>query len=189
MVSIRIETEKGGEAPSGQVGEICLQGPNTAVSYWRRDDETKATFVNGWVHTGDLGWLGEHGLLTVTGRAKDMIRSGDENVYAAEVERVLALHPSIVESAVIGVPDPKFGEAVGAVIVLRAGSTLTPTEVIEHCRTHLASYKKPRYIAFVDDLPRNATAKVLKQSLRAMVTEGGLKLVPTESPSNEATAR
>ena len=184
MVSLRIESDDGSETPLGQIGEICVRGPNAAVSYWNRDDESRATFVNGWVHTGDLGWLDEQGLLTVRGRGKDMIRSGDENVYAAEVERVLALHPSVVESAVIGVADRRFGEAVSAVIVVRAGETLTPTEVVEHCRAHLASYKTPRYIAFVEELPRSATAKVLKQSIRDLISGGHLTLVPTDSRAN-----
>jgi fatty-acyl-CoA synthase len=180
MVSIRIELESGEEATHGQVGEICVRGPNTAVSYWRRDDESKATFAGAWVRTGDLGLLDEKGLLSVRGRAKDMIRSGDENVYAAEVERVLALHPSVVESAVIGIPDQRFGEAVSAVIVVRGGTTLTPANVVEHCRALLASYKKPRYVAFVDQLPRNATAKVLKQALRDAVSDGSLKLAAVD---------
>jgi fatty-acyl-CoA synthase len=185
MVSLRIESEEGSEVPLGQVGEICVRGPNTAVSYWNRDEETRATFNNGWVRTGDLGWIDEQGLLTVRGRAKDMIRSGDENVYAAEVERVLALHPGIVESAVIGVPNQQFGEAVSALIVLLSGVFLTPAEVVVHCRAHLASYKKPQFVAFVEQLPRNATAKVLKQEIRDLVSEGRVTLVPTDSRESE----
>lgn len=185
MASLRIVSEDGKEAPLGSVGEICVRGPNTAVKYWNHREESAATFVDGWVQTGDLGWVDRDGVLTVTGRAKDMIRTGDENVYAAEVERVLALLENVTDAAVIGVPDQKFGEAVAAIMVLRYGTLLTPAEVVEHCRAHLAGYKKPRFVAFVEDLPRNPTAKVVKQTLREMIASGQLSLLPTV-PNEEA---
>lgn len=154
------------DAPVGEVGEICVRGPNTAVAYWNRDDESKEVFADGWVRTGDLGRIDESGRLFVTDRKKDMIRTGDENVYAAEVERVLAEHGAILEASVFGVPDPKYGEAVAAAVVLRQGRSLTEAEVIDHCRARLASYKKPQFVTFMAELPRNLTGKVVKATLR-----------------------
>ncbi|MGH3756407.1 class I adenylate-forming enzyme family protein [Actinophytocola sp.] len=182
--AVRIETDA--DAGPGVGGEICVRGPNTAVSYWNRPAESAETFVDGWVHTGDLGRIDANGILTVTGRKKDMIRTGDENVYAAEVERVLAAHPAVLESAVVGLPDARYGEAVCAVIVVRHGAVLSPSDVVAHCRAHLAGYKKPRYVAFVADLPRNATAKVVKHRLQAMLTEGAVTPLPTQSPERSS---
>lgn len=170
-------------------GEICVRGPNTAVSYWNRPAESNETFVDGWVHTGDLGLIDANGMLTVTGRKKDMIRTGDENVYAAEVERVLALHPAVLESAVLGLPDAHYGEVVCAVIVVHPDMDLSPVEVVAHCRAHLAGYKKPRYVAFVAALPRNATAKVVKHRLRTMLLEGNVTPLPPQSPERSSGPR
>jgi fatty-acyl-CoA synthase len=167
LVELRLVGENGTSCPPGAVGEICVRGPNVAAGYWRRPAETAETFVDGWLHTGDLGRLTEDGLLFVTGRKKDMIRTGDENVYAAEVEGVIASHPEVIEAAVIGIPDRQYGEAVCAVVVSRPGATLTAEAVVEFCRTRLAGYKKPRHVIFVDVLPRNVTGKVTKIKLRA----------------------
>ncbi len=181
LAGVRISDEHGCDAKTGEVGEICLRGPNAAQGYWNRPEATAATFAEGWVRTGDLGRIDASGLLFVTGRAKDMIRTGDENVYASEVERVLGEHPAILDSAVIGVPDAIYGEAVCAVVVLRKGSSMSPADVASHCRFRMAGYKKPRYVAFIDELPRNATSKVVKDRLKDMLAASEIALVATSS--------
>lgn len=166
LTEIGVTSDDGSWAPSGQVGEIVVRGPNVAAGYWNRPEETAATFWDGWCRTGDLGYLAEDGLLTVVGRKKDMIRSGDENVYAAEVEAAIAQLNEVHDVAVIGVPDEQYGEAVCAVVVLRPDASLDAERIREHCQTLLAGYKKPRHVIFVPELPRNATNKVIKHVLR-----------------------
>ncbi len=136
------------------------------AEYWREPEATAKTFVDGWCRTGDLGTLTDDGLLTISGRSKDMIRSGGENIYPAEIEDVLIRHPAVQDAAVIAVPDPKFIETVLAVVVLQPGHELTGAEVVEHVRQHLASYKKPRYVVFADELPRTPSGKIQKFALR-----------------------
>jgi fatty-acyl-CoA synthase len=136
------------------------------AEYWRKPEATAKTFVDGWCRTGDLGTLTDDGLLTISGRSKDMIRSGGENIYPAEIEDVLIRHPAVQDAAVIAVPDPKFIETVLAVVVLQPGHELTGAEVVEHVRQHLASYKKPRYVVFADELPRTPSGKIQKFALR-----------------------
>lgn len=166
LAAIRIEAPDRREAPPGEVGEILVSGPNVANGYWNRPLETQDTFVQGWCRTGDLGLVTHAGLLYVKGRKKDMIRSGDENVYAAEVEAVIVDHPDVEDVAVIGIPDREYGEAVCAVVVVRGGARLEAMDITSHAREQLASYKKPRHVIFVDELPRNATNKVVKRELR-----------------------
>lgn len=162
---VSIRDEAGAEAPIGDEGEIWTQSPANCAGYWNQPEATAATFVDGWCRTGDLGKLTSTGLV-VTGRKKDMIRSGGENIYPAEIEDVLARHPKIRDVAVIGIPDPVFIETVCAVIVVVEGASLTEEEVVRHCARHLAGYKKPRYVRFVEDLPRTASSKVQKYRLR-----------------------
>lgn len=166
FADVRIEAADGRDAAPDEIGEILVSGPNVAREYWNRPDETAATFIDGWCRTGDLGLRSPDGLLFVTGRKKDMIRSGDENVYAAEVEAVIADLDAVRDVAVVGVPDRRYGEVVCAVVARHDGATLSATDVLERCRSLLAGYKRPRHVVFVDDLPRNATNKVLKQPLR-----------------------
>jgi fatty-acyl-CoA synthase len=139
-------------------------------AYWRNPDETARTKRDGWVHTGDLGVFDDEGFLSVVGRRKEVIRSGGESIFPAEIERVLAAHPDVREAAVVGIPDAQWGEAVVAAIVPRDGASLTPADVVEHVRRHLAGYKKPRHVCFVDDLPRTAASQqVHKALLRELV--------------------
>jgi len=165
-VEVRIVDEDGRDVPRGEVGEIVYRGPTVMQGYFGDPAATAEAFAGGWFHSGDLVREDDDGFLYVVGRAKDMIISGGENVYPAEVERVLAEHPAVDEVAVVGVADPRWVETPLAVVVARPGATVTEAELIEHCRTRLAGYKKPSAVVFADALPRNATGKVLRRELR-----------------------
>jgi fatty-acyl-CoA synthase len=166
-VELRVVDDDGNAVPPGTAGEILCRSEFTMRGYWRMPAETAATLRDGWVHTGDLGVLDDEGFLYISGRKKEMIKSGGENVFPVEVERVLLEHPAIAEAAVLGVPDPDWGESVLAAVVRRSGHTLTETEVVTHVRERLAGYKKPRYVWFMDSLPRTAaTRQVQKTVLR-----------------------
>jgi long-chain acyl-CoA synthetase len=157
----------GSELPPGAIGEVWLRGPNVMAGYANRPDETAAALTeDGWLRTGDGGYLDDEGFLFLTDRIKDMIVSGGENVYPVEVEEALSHHPAVGEVAVIGVPDDRWGEAIKALVVLRPGSATSAAELIAFARERLAGYKLPRTIDFVDDLPRTASGKVLKHELR-----------------------
>jgi long-chain acyl-CoA synthetase len=166
-VELRIvDPETGEECPEGGVGEVLIRAPSVMVGYWNRPDATaEAIEPDGWFHSGDAGYLRE-GRLYLHDRIKDMIVSGAENVYPAEVENVLMRHPAIVDVAVIGVPDERWGETVKAVVVTAEGASIDADEVIAHARADLAHYKCPRSVDFVDELPRNASGKILKRVLR-----------------------
>ena len=135
--------------------------------YWGLPDSSSEAFTDGWLHTGDVGYLDDEGYLYIQDRLKDMIVSGGENIYPAEVEQALYTHPAVAEAAVIGVPDEKWGESVHAVIALRPDAEASAEDIIEHTREQLAGYKRPRSVEFVSALPRNAAMKVLKRDLRA----------------------
>jgi fatty-acyl-CoA synthase len=166
-VEIRVVDAEGRDVPTGQVGEIVTRSPANMLGYWNRPEETARTIRDGWLHTGDAGYLDDDGYVFIHDRVKDMIISGGENVYPAEVESALSDHPAIAEVAVIGVPDPKWGEAVKAMIVLRPDASLTEDELITWSRQRIAGFKTPRSVNFVDALPRNASGKLLKRELRA----------------------
>jgi long-chain acyl-CoA synthetase len=166
-VALRVVDAEGRDRPTGQVGEIVTRSPANMLGYWNRPEETARTIRDGWLYTGDAGYLDEDGYVFIHDRVKDMIISGGENVYPAEVESALSDHPAIAEVAVIGVPDEKWGEAVKAVIVLRPDATLTENELIAWSRQRIAGFKTPRSVNFVDTLPRNASGKLLKRELRA----------------------
>ncbi|TSD56707.1 long-chain-fatty-acid--CoA ligase [Variovorax sp. KBS0712] len=166
VAEIRIVDGEDNELPPGQVGEIVARGPMVMKGYWNKPAETEAALRGGWMHTGDGGYMDEHGLLFVVDRMKDMIVSGGENVYSAEVENAIAQMPQVLMSAVIGVPDDKWGERVHAVIVLREGVPLTADDVIAHCREQIANYKCPRSVEFRDALPLSAAGKLQKFQLR-----------------------
>jgi long-chain acyl-CoA synthetase len=172
-VQLRIcDPGTGAELATGSVGEVWLRGPNVMPGYFRRPQETaRALSPDGWLRTGDGGYLDEEGYLFLTDRVKDMIISGGENVYPIEVEEVLAQHPGVADVTVIGVPDARWGEAVLALVIRRSGATVQPAELIAFARERLASYKLPRAVEFVDELPRTPTGKVLKRELRARYTE------------------
>ncbi|MET0188362.1 MAG: AMP-binding protein, partial [Pseudonocardia sediminis] len=154
-------------SPPGQVGEIRVRSGQNMAGYWRRDDETASTLSgDGWLRTGDAAYTDDEGYLFLHDRIKDMVISGGENVYPAEVENALASHPGVAEVAVIGVPSPRWGETVKALVVRNPGEDPSPEELIAHARERLARYKCPTSVDFVDELPRNASGKVLKKVLR-----------------------
>jgi long-chain acyl-CoA synthetase len=163
---VRIVDSNGNDLPPHEVGEILYQGENLMAGYWARADATAQAIRGGWFHTGDAGYVDEEGFIFLKDRIKDMIVTGSENVYPAEIEAVLMGHPEILECAVIGVPDPKWGETVKAVVVRRAGTNLAEASLIEWSRDKLAGFKRPRSVDFIDALPRNASGKLLKRTLR-----------------------
>jgi acyl-CoA synthetase (AMP-forming)/AMP-acid ligase II len=160
------------ELPPGEVGEVCYQGESLMTGYWARPEATAEVMRNGWFHSGDAGYMDENGFIFIKDRIKDMIVSGSENVYPAEVEAILAGHPDIVECAVIGVPDKKWGETVKAVVVKRPDSNLTEEGLLGWARDKMAGFKRPRSIDFLDKLPRNASGKLLKRTLREPYWQG-----------------
>lgn len=162
----KIVDDQDRELPPGQVGELIVKGPTVMKCYWNNPKATAETVRAGWLHTGDLARCDEEGFIYIVDRKKDMIISGEENIYPAEIEQVLYSHPKILEAAVIGVPDEKWGESVKAVVVCKPGESLTEEEVISYCKQHLASFKKPKFVTFIDELPRNPSQKVLKRVLR-----------------------
>lgn len=168
-VQVRVGDEQGADVAPGDVGEVLLRGPKVFSGYWRDPDATEKAFVDGWFRTGDLGRLDEDGYLYIEDRKKDMIVSGGENIASPEVERVLYEHPDIVEAAVIGHADDRWGEVPHAFVVVRAGSALTPADVAEFCRARLAKFKVPAYTTIVDELPRTASGKVVKRELRTLL--------------------
>jgi acyl-CoA synthetase (AMP-forming)/AMP-acid ligase II len=163
---VRVVDADGKDLPPREVGEILYQGESLMAGYWQREKETAHAIRNGWLHTGDAGFLDEEGFIFLKDRVKDMIVSGGENVYPAEIEAVLMGHPEVLECAVIGVPDPKWGETVKAVVVRRGGAALSETGLIEWSRDKLAGFKRPRSVDFMEVLPRNASGKLLKRTLR-----------------------
>jgi len=166
-VELRIVGEGGIDQPAGEVGEIWQRGPSTMSGYWRNPQATARALTDGWVHTGDLGYLTSDGYLTVVGRIKDVIITGGMNVYPADVESVVLSHPAVAEAAVVGVPHEVYGETVEAVVVLKPGATLTIDELRPFVLERLADYKAPRLLRIVDALPRTASGKVLKSELRS----------------------
>jgi acyl-CoA synthetase (AMP-forming)/AMP-acid ligase II len=150
----------------GERGEIIARGPQLMGGYWERSAETAEALRDGWLHTGDVGRIDDEGYLFVEDRIKDLVISGGENVFPRAVEEVLHAHPEVVEAAVIGVPDERWGEAVKAVIVLRPGARCSEQEIIAFCRPRLGGFERPQSVDFVASLPRTATGKVLKRVLR-----------------------
>jgi fatty-acyl-CoA synthase len=165
-VETRLVDEYDQDVKKGEVGEILARGPSIMVGYYKDPESTSQTLKGGWLHTGDLGRLDEEGYLYIVDRKKDMIISGGENIYPREIEEILYAHPKILEAAVIGLPDPTWGERIHAVVALKEGELLTEQEVIDYCKAHIASFKKPKSVEFVDRLPRSSAGKVLKRILK-----------------------
>ena len=166
-VEFRLLDEQGNECPRGTPGEVAVRSATVLEAYWNNSVASLEAIRDGWYHTGDIGLQDEGGFIFLVDRKKDMIISGGENVYSREVEEAIAAHPEVADCAVIGVPDPKWVEVVKAVVVRRNGGTLTETALIEHCRGLIARYKCPRSVDFVDELPRLATGKIDKPTMRA----------------------
>lgn len=167
LLETRIVDAEGEDAPIGETGEIWMRGPGLTPGYWRKPDETAKAFTSdGWLRSGDLGRRDADGCYYVAGRIKEMYISGAENVYPAEIENVLARHPSVLEAAIVGVPDEKWGEVGHAFVQLRpSAAPITANDVIQFCRANLAGYKTPRHVTFVDDFPRTAAGKIRKHLL------------------------
>jgi acyl-CoA synthetase (AMP-forming)/AMP-acid ligase II len=156
----------------GEKGEVCITGKHVMLGYWKNPDLTEKVMKGGWYHTSDIGYLDEKGYLFLTDRKADMIISGGENVYPAEVENVIYQHPSVFECSVVSAPDPKWGEIVQAVVVLKPGQKATEQEIIEHCKKTLAGYKCPKAVAFWDAIPKTIIGKIIKKDIKAKFWEG-----------------
>jgi acyl-CoA synthetase (AMP-forming)/AMP-acid ligase II len=163
---VRIVDERGADLPRGEVGEVAARHAWIMKGYWNEPDRTAETIRDGWVYTGDMAYMDEDGFLYIVDRKKDMIISGGENIYPREVEEVLYSHPAVREAAVIGVPNERWGEEVKAVVALRAGCESSEQELIEFCRQRLASFKKPRSVDFLGELPKTGSGKLSKKALR-----------------------
>ncbi len=172
-VELSIRGVDGSEVPIGEPGEVCARGGNFMVEYWNKPEATRDAFAGGWYHSGDAGYVDADGFLYLVDRVKDMIVTGGENVYSAEVENAIAGHPAVLQVAVIGVPSEEWGEAVHAIVVLREGAEATDAEIIDHAREWIAGYKVPKSVTFrADPLPLSGAMKVLKRELRAPYWEG-----------------
>ena len=175
---VRIVDTDDVEVPRGTVGEIVARGGHVMLGYWNRPEETASAIRDGWMHTGDGGYMDDDGYVFVVDRIKDMIVTGGENVYSAEVENAVCQHPAVAACAVIGIPDPAWGEAVHAVVVLRPGASVTVVELREHTKSLIAGYKAPRSVDFVDALPVSSAGKVLKRELRLPYSDSSAQVAP-----------
>jgi long-chain acyl-CoA synthetase len=175
---VRIVDPNDQPVASGVVGEIAVRGDNLMMGYWERPEETAKAIVNGWMHTGDGGYMDEDGYVYVVDRLKDMIITGGENVYSAEVENIVAQHPAVAQCAVIGIPDPQWGEQVHAVVVVRSGARLTQEELLTFCKEKIGGYKCPRSADIRGEpLPMSGAGKILKRELRRPYWEGRRRAV------------
>ena len=165
-VEVRIVDDQDRDVPTGTPGEIIARGANRMKGYWKRDEVNQDVLRGGWMHTGDMGAMDERGFVYVMDRKKDMIKPGGENVFSPEVEAMIMTHPAVLETAVIGVPDEKWGEAIRAVVVLRPGMELSDAELIRYCRERMTHFKCPTSVFFMETLPKGGTGKVLKTALR-----------------------
>jgi len=164
---VRIVDEHDNELPRGQVGEIVSRGPHVMLGYWNKPEATAEAIRDGWMHTGDGGWMDEAGFVFVADRIKDMIITGGENVYSLEVENCLASHPAVAQAAVVAIPSEQWGEAVHAFVVRARDASVSAEELMAHCKQHIAGYKCPRSVDFIDAMPLSGAGKVLKRQLRA----------------------
>jgi long-chain acyl-CoA synthetase len=172
-VDLAILDDDGNEVPRGTVGEICAKGPNVMIGYLNLEEQTRAALDGGWLHTGDGGYLDEDGFLFIVDRVKDMIVSGGENVFSAEVENVIYQHPEVDQCAVIGIPSEKWGEQVHAIVVPKPETTPTEESIVSFCREQIAGFKCPRSVSFREEpLPLSGAGKILKTELRAPFWEG-----------------
>jgi long-chain acyl-CoA synthetase len=178
MVEVRIADPHGKTLPPREVGEIIARGDIVMMGYWERPEETGKAIVDGWMHTGDGGYMDEDGYVYIVDRIKDMIVTGGENVYSAEVENCVAQHPAVAQCAVIGVPDEEWGEAVHAVVMRKPGAAVTEGEILEFCKARIAGYKCPQSVKIQDEmLPLSGAGKILKRELRKPYWEGKTRQV------------
>jgi long-chain acyl-CoA synthetase len=160
-----LRDDDGHDVPLGQPGEICIRGPQVMAGYWQRPEDTAAAIKGGFLHTGDIGIMDDKGFIRIVDRKKDMILVSGFNVYPNEIEQVVAMHPGVLECAVIGVPDEHSGE-VPKVFVVKKDPQLTEQDVLEHCRKELTGYKRPKYVEFRSELPKTNVGKILRRALR-----------------------
>ena len=173
LVDVRVVDEEGRDVGPNEDGELLLRGPSVFGGYWQMPDETAKAFEGGWLHTGDLVRYDEEGYFYIVGRKKFVIRSGAESIYPWEVEEIIKAHPKVADVLVIGVPDEKWGEVPKALVVVKEGETLTGEEIVRFCEGKLARYKIPRYIQFVEEIPRSPVGKVLWSEVRARYGQPG----------------
>jgi len=176
-LEVKIFDENDNELPSGKMGEIVVRGEVVMKGYWKNPKATAETLRGGWLHTGDLGIMDEKGYVYILDREKDMIISGGENIYSREIEDVILKHPAVHEVAVIGVPDETWGEAIKAIVATKEGQKVTGEEIINFCKEYLASYKKPKSVEFINEVPKNPYGKVLKRELREKYWAGEARRV------------
>jgi long-chain acyl-CoA synthetase len=165
---MKVFDDKGQELPPGQQGEIVVRGPTVMKGYWSLPEETAKTIRNGWLYTGDIGYMDEDGYFYITGRKKDIIIRGGENVSPVEVEEILLRHPAVAEAGVVGIPDATYGEEVKAVVVVRRDKCVNEEELIAFCKDCLPSFKLPKKVQFAESLPKNLLGKVLRAELRKL---------------------
>jgi acyl-CoA synthetase (AMP-forming)/AMP-acid ligase II len=180
-VDVRTVDDQDHDVAGGEVGEVIVRGPNVMLGYWNQPEMTAEALRNGWMHTGDLATMDGDGYLYIVDRKKDMIISGGENVYSSEVESVLCQHPAVSEAAVVGAPDPTWGETVKAAVVLKPEQTASAETLQDFCRERIAGYKVPRSVEFLESLPKTATGKISKKDLRAGLNRPGTCGIPTDS--------
>jgi long-chain acyl-CoA synthetase len=166
IIETKVVGAGGEDLPPGQAGEYLVRGCQVLKEYWNNPEATAEALTDGWLHTGDIAMIEEDGHVHILDRLKDMIIRGGENIYSLEVENVLYRHPKVLEAAAVGVPDEVFGELVKAALVLRPGEHSTPEEIQEFCAQYLARYKVPKFVEFLDSLPRNPAGKIIKGALR-----------------------
>jgi acyl-CoA synthetase (AMP-forming)/AMP-acid ligase II len=178
-VELKVVNELGQEVnrDEKEVGEIIVKGDTVTKGYWKLPEETNKSIKEGWLYTGDMAVIDQEGYVTIVDRKKDMILTGGENVYSTEVENILYMHPAILEGTVIGVPDPKWGEAVKGIVVLKPGQKATEQDIIQFCKERIAHYKAPKSIDFIEALPRTGSGKIQKKILRDKYWEGYEKKV------------
>jgi acyl-CoA synthetase (AMP-forming)/AMP-acid ligase II len=176
-VEVKILDQEGNIVPPNQVGEIYIKSPSRMIGYWKNEKATQETLQDGWIRTGDGGYMDEDGYVYVSDRIKDMIICAGENIFPAEIEAVITEHPAVAECAVIGIPDELWGESVKAFVVLRSGYQIKQRELINFVRSHIADFKTPKSITWMESLPRNSSGKVLKNVLRAPFWEGRERMV------------
>jgi long-chain acyl-CoA synthetase len=176
-VRVRLVDQHGKDVPTGQIGEVIIAGDHIMIEYWNLPEATAETIQDGWLYTGDMAWMDEEGFLYIVDRRKDMIISGGYNIYPREIEEVLYQHEAILEAAVIGIPDEKWGESVKACVVLRDGYRISGRDIIDYCQSQLASFKKPKSIDFFEVLPKSSNGKILKRQLRDQYWQGYDRMV------------
>ena len=171
-VELKVVDEEGNDLETGQIGEVISKSDLNMKGYWNKPEATKESIVDGWFYSGDAGFFDQEGYLFIHDRVKDMIVSGGENIYPAEVENALMSHNEILDAAVVGVPDDKWGESVKGFVVIGENSSLKEEDIISYSRTQIAAYKCPKSIEFIKELPRNPSGKILRRELRDPYWEG-----------------